>query len=243
MSTIDSNDLETPGYFLPEDSQFRLKKLREYAEFLSHLAQPRIADEEREGSPEVRPGEVAICLELLAEQVGLVLDEISWPAHRSEGEATPGAGAEPEVPGEVPEDAGSRYLFGVTLDQVDELNLLIDMIRAHGDVVINNNDAEFAEYTLSVLGHAIFCDADKLRDIIHDVQSQRLREARGPQTGVGEERAAYHVERAYLCVDSASHAAGSVVESLHGGGERGLMPASAGSGLFDRGREAIFHYH
>ena len=44
MSTFDSDDLETMGYFLPEDSQLRLKKLREYVEFLSHLAQPRMAD-------------------------------------------------------------------------------------------------------------------------------------------------------------------------------------------------------
>lgn len=94
-----------------------------------------------------------------------------------------------------------------------------------------------------MLGHAIFCDADKLLGIIHDVQSQRLREARGSHTGVGEEQAAYDAGRAYLCVDSASHAAGSVVGSMHGGGERGLMPARAGSGLFGRGREAIPHYH
>jgi len=110
-------------------------------------------------------------------------------------------------------------------------------------VAIANNDAEFAEYTLSVLDHAIFCDADKLRDIIHDVQSQRLREARGSQSGVGEERAAYHAGQAYLCVDRASHAAGSVVGSLHGGDERGPIPASTGSGLFGRGREANLHYH
>ena len=84
MSTFDSDDLETIGYFLPDDSQFRLKKLREYLEFLSHLAQPRIADEEREGVPEIRPGEVAICLELLAEQIAQVLDGLSWPAERGE---------------------------------------------------------------------------------------------------------------------------------------------------------------
>jgi hypothetical protein len=42
MSKFDSDDLETTGYSLPEDSQLRLKKLREHAEFLSHLAQPRM---------------------------------------------------------------------------------------------------------------------------------------------------------------------------------------------------------
>jgi len=209
MSKFDSDDLETMGYFLPEDSQFRLRKLREYVEFLSHLAQPRMADEEREGVPEIHVGEVAICLELLAEQVGLVLDEISWPANRCEGETAPGADAEPEAVEEVPGDAGGRYLFGVTLEQVDTLNRLIDMISAHGDVVIASDDAEFADHTLSLLGDTIFNDARAVREIIRQVESQRLGQARGPRTGVGEERVVYlyHAGRAHLPADSASHSA------------------------------------
>jgi len=82
-----------------------------------------------------------------------------------------------------------------------------------------------------------------VRDIIRQVESQRLGKARGSQTGVEEAQAVYLAEQKYLPADSASHAAGSVVGSMHGGGERRLMPARAGSGLFDRGREAIFHYH
>jgi hypothetical protein len=201
MSTFDSDDLETTGYFLPEDSQLRLKQLREYVGFLTHLARPRRPDEDQEWYAEIRVSEVAICLELLEEQIGRVLDELSRPAERGERAAAARSDAEPEamqVEGEeseagepVTDEAGSRYPFGVTLDQIDELNLLVDMIKAHGDVVIANNDAEFAEYTLSVLGRAIFCDADKLRDIINDVQSQMLGEARAPHTGVGEERAVY----------------------------------------------------
>jgi hypothetical protein len=199
MSTFDSDDLETMGYFLPEDSQLRLKKLREYAEFLSHMAQPRTADEEQEWIPEIRVGEVAICLELLAEQVGLVLDDLSWPAYRSEREAALGAEAEPEA-AEVSGDAGGRYIFGVTLEQVDTLNRLIDMIVALGDVVIASDGAEFADGTLSVLGDAIFNDARTVRAIMRQVGSQRLEQARGSQTGVGEERAVYHVVRARLPV-------------------------------------------
>lgn len=243
MSKFDSDDLETTGYFLPEDSQFRLKKLREYVEFLSHLAQPRIADEEREGVPEMRVGEVAICLELLAEQIGLVLDEISWPACRSEREAAPGADAELESVQEVPEDAGGRYVFGVTLDQIDALNRLIFMISAHGDVVFASEDAELANGTLPLLGDAIFNDARAVREIIRQVESQRLGQARGPQTGVGEERAAYLAGRAHLPVDSMSHPAwplpayqkrGQVhlqsFESMRGG-RAGRRPASARSWL------------
>lgn len=37
---IDSDEMDVPGYFLPEDGQFRLKKLRDCAEFLSRLVRP-----------------------------------------------------------------------------------------------------------------------------------------------------------------------------------------------------------
>lgn len=213
MSKFDSDDLGTTGYFLPEDSQFRLKKLREYVEFLSHLAQPRRADEEQECLPEIRVGEVAICLELLAEQIEQVLDELSWPAERGERVAAPGADAgpdaleadasEPEAVEPVSDEAGTRYLFGVTLNQIDEINLLIGMIRALGDVVIANDDAEFADHTLSTLGDAIFSDAEKLRDIIDDVNAQRLGPARGPQTGVEEAQAVYRIEQRHRPMDVA----------------------------------------
>jgi hypothetical protein len=208
MSTFDSNDPEKmTGYFLPQDRQFRLKKLREYVEFLAHLARPRMADEEREGVPGIRVGEVAICLELLAEQMGLVLDDISWPACRSESEAALEADAEPEAAEEVPGDAGGRYLFGVTLEQVDTLSRLIDMIAAHGDVVIASDDAEFADHTLSALGDAIFNDARTVREILRQVELQELGPARGPRTGVGEERASYRAGQARLRGDSASPSA------------------------------------
>ena len=42
MSEFDSDDLETTGYFLPEDSWLRLKKLHEHVEFLANLARPAI---------------------------------------------------------------------------------------------------------------------------------------------------------------------------------------------------------
>jgi len=193
MSTFNSDDLETMGYFLPEDSQLRLKKLREHAEFLFHLAQSRMADEEQEGIPEIRVGDVANCLELLAEQIGLVLDDLSWPAYRSESEAA--VGAEPAAAEEMPGDADGRYRFGMTMEQIDTLHRLIDMIVAHGDVVIASDAAEFADGTLSVLGDAIFNDARAVREIIRQLESQRLGQARGSQTGVAEERAVYRVAR------------------------------------------------
>ena len=183
MSTFDSDDRETVGYFLPEDSQLRLQKLREYAEFLSHIAQPRTPDVQQEWIPEIHVGQVAICLELLAEQVGLVLNDLSFPAYRSESDAAA-----------MPDDADGRYLFGITLEQVDTLNQLIDMIVAHGDVVTASHDAELADHTLSLLGHAIFSDARAVREIIRQLESQRLN-PRNSQPGVSEEQGVYHVAR------------------------------------------------
>jgi len=183
MSTFDSDDRETMGYFLPEDSQLRLQKLREYAEFLSYIAQPRTPDVQQEWIPEIHVGQVAICLELLAEQVGLVLNDLSFPAYRSESDAAA-----------MPDDADGRYLFGITLEQVDTLNQLIDMIVAHGDVVTASHDAELADHTLSLLGHAIFSDARAVREIIRQLESQRLN-PRNSQPGVSEEQGVYHVAR------------------------------------------------
>jgi len=219
MSTIDSDDLEATGYFLPEDSQLRLKKLREYVEFLANLARPRRWDEEQEWAAEIRVGEVAICLELLEEQIGQVLSELSWPAERAHqattqrGDSVPAAVAaeaarpdavESEAAEEGADGTGGSYLFGVTLDQIDEIDRLLAMIRAYGDVVTASHDAEFADHTLSLVGHAIFCDVQKLRDIIRDVNAQRLQPVRGTRTGVREERAAYHALPARLPMPSAS---------------------------------------
>jgi hypothetical protein len=218
MSTFDSEDLETMGYFLPEDSQLRLKKLREYVEFLANLARPRTSVEEKEWYAEIRPGEVAICLELLEEQIAQVLNELSWPAERGEGvgacEADAHANAEddteaaePEVVEPVMEEAGNRFLFGVTLNQIDEINLLLESLRAHGHVVTCSDHAELSDVTLSIMGDAIVRGAQKLRDIISDVNAQELEPARGTRTGVREERATYHAGRACLPAGHASHVA------------------------------------
>jgi hypothetical protein len=201
MSTFDSDDLGTKGYFLPEDSQFRLKKLREYVEFLSRIAQPRRPDEEREGVPKIRPGEVAICLELLEEQIGQVLDELSWPAERGERAAAPKAdadayactvAAEPNAAEPVMDEAGNRFLFGVTLDQLDEINLLLSSLRALGNVVTCSDHAELSDVTLSIMGDAIVRDAERLHDIISDVyDEQRLEPPHDTKPGVREEQACY----------------------------------------------------
>ncbi|WP_407353992.1 XAC0095 family protein [Luteimonas sp. R10] len=240
MSKFDSDDQDMPGYFLPEDSQFRLKKLHEHMVFLSHLAQPRTHDEEQEWVPEIRVGELAVCLELLAEQAGLVLKEVSWPAEREAerepASATPEAEAvEDEAPeaealeadaveAEAPDDeaveaeaveaeamegeAGTeeRLVFGVTLDQMDELDRRLDMITAHGDVVFSVEDADLAIGTLAMVGHAVFDDARAAKDIIGQITSQRLDGSRR-RSGVREPRAVYGAGAASPVADWAQHSA------------------------------------
>ena len=224
MSTFDSDDLETTGYFLPEDSQLRLKQLREYVGFLSHLARPRRPDEDREWYSEIRPGEVAICMELLEEQIAQVLDELSWPAERGERGAVPGpvadadaadldaaestvekpCVAEPDVAEPAMGEVAKRYVAGVTLCQIDELARLGDILRAHGDVVVATDQADFADVTLSIMGDAIVRDAERMRDIVRDIDAgQRLEPPHGTKPGVREEGAIYLA----LCARSPSREA------------------------------------
>jgi hypothetical protein len=212
MSTIDANDLGMTGYFLPEDSQLRLKQLREYVGFLTNLARPRRPDEDREWYSEIRPGEVAICMELLEEQIGQVLDELSWPAERGERAAAAKADAEAEAEAEaeveaeaeaeaeacpqaepVRDEAGNRLLFGVTLDQFDKIGRLLDSLRALGNVVTCSDHAELSDVTLSIMGDAIVRDVEKLRDIMSDVHGRRLEPPHATKPGVREEWATYGV--------------------------------------------------
>lgn len=54
--------------------------------------------EEREAAPKVRAGELAVCMELLAEQVDMVLREVSWPAQRQSPYQPQGYGADSGAP-------------------------------------------------------------------------------------------------------------------------------------------------
>ncbi|SOD56146.1 XAC0095 family protein [Pseudoxanthomonas wuyuanensis] len=211
MSKHESSDLGTPGYFLPEDSQFRLKKLREYTEFLSRLAQPRTPEEEEECAPEVRMGELAVCLQLLSEQVELLLEELSQPATRKAEAANADADADaeaeeddeeededeeeeddaPEKMQEISVAVAERYSFGVTLAQIDSLDLLTQTISAHGDVVAGSHEAEFADHTLPRIGQAIYDGVEAVRAILDEVEDQPLGPSRRPLGRVGETRAVY----------------------------------------------------
>jgi len=190
MSKFEMDDEETVGYFLPEDSQFRLKKLREHMDFLSRVSQPRTANEDDEYVPDIRAGEVAVCLELLGEQVELVLDEVTYPATRELPAARSAAEArdddDDEESDEDDADAGDdssvyaaagdapKLRFGVTLDQIDALNRLLELISAHGDVVSAGEMADYATQTMPVVGHAIFDHAAEVRKILLQVEHQRI---------------------------------------------------------------------
>jgi hypothetical protein len=252
MSKIELKDMVTTGYFLPEDTQLRLKQLREYVTFLSNLARPRRPDEDNEWYAEIRTGEVAICLELLAEQITQVLDELSYPAERGDKAAAPEvtadaepeeeerkAGAayadaddtEPESAIPLMNDAGKHYVSGVTLDQIDELARLGDILRAHGDVVVATDQANFAAVTLSIMGDAIIRDAERLRDIMRDINcGQRLDEPLDSNDEVQEEAAIYLATSACRPLRVVPHPSTrrTVVEPL---GACGRTPALAYVGL------------
>jgi hypothetical protein len=191
MSNPAFNDLHTRGYFLPEDSQSRLKKLRDHMQFLSELAQPRTWKEEQERAPEVPVGHLAICLELLAEQADLVLQEVSWPALREVAADAPDRDVTAATWLERSDTAVERFAFSITGEQVDLLDRLVAMISAHGDVRAADPAAELADHTVPLLGQAIHDGARAVRDLLDQVEAQRPgRRPRRP-TGVGEARAVY----------------------------------------------------
>ena len=206
MSTNNANDWDVTGYVLPEDSQLRLKQLREYVGFLTNLARPRRPDEDSECYNEIRPGEVAICMELIEEQIAQVLEELSYPGERGESAEAPEAAAEteaeaadtdaeePYVAEPAGDGTGHRWIAGVSQSQIDEIHLLLDSLSAHGNVIASNDEAKLKDVTLSVMGEAICGDAQKLRDIVDAIyDEQRLQPPSNSKPGVREEHAAYCV--------------------------------------------------
>jgi hypothetical protein len=186
MSTFDSNDMGMPGYFLPEDSQSRLKKLHDQITFLSRLAQPRSWNEQKYAL-EVPAGELAICLESLAEQLAMVLDETSWPAQR---QVEAGEESEGDVaPAELPKASGAAAegFAYVTLDRFDALDRLIQTLSAHGDVVACSRAAE------PQVGQAIDDGVEAVRAILHEVETRQIGQPPRPRNRVGETPAVYDV--------------------------------------------------
>jgi len=112
-------------------------------------------------------------------------------AESIDGPADAGTEERPEVAEPVRDEADNRFLFGVTLDQFDEIGRLLDSLRALGNVVTCSDHAELSDVTLSIMGDAIVRDVMKLRDIISDVNAQDLEPPHGTKPGVREEQASY----------------------------------------------------
>ncbi|UNK41357.1 DUF429 domain-containing protein [Luteimonas sp. S4-F44] len=88
---------------------------------------------------------------------------------------------------EVPAD----FVFGVTIDQADALDRLVQTLMAHGDVLASGHDDDLADATISTLGLAISEGADTVREILEQVQEQQLHASSRPPTGVREPRPTY----------------------------------------------------
>lgn len=142
-------------------------------------------------------------MELIEEQIAQVLGELSYPGERGEqaSEEAPKAEVDadsdetetaPEAANAAEPEAAQRYSYGLTLEQIDEMQLLLSSLRALANVVTCADHAEYAKTTLSTMGDALCRDVDKLRCILNAVDdTQRLNSRRGPRPGVEEEHAAY----------------------------------------------------
>lgn len=183
MSKFDTEDRGALGYFLSEDGQSRLRKLHQHIEFLARLAEPRV-DEEEDG-PEIDHPALAGCLELLAEQVQQVLDTVAWPARlqpkgkplkvgpQADDDDAEDADADDDT-APVAASADDDYAFGMTLDQLDELHRLLDLLRAQGDLMMATGEGNVAKETIIVTGSAIFDGAEAVDAIIDQVEAQIL---------------------------------------------------------------------
>ncbi|MCD9096801.1 hypothetical protein LU699_16580 [Luteimonas fraxinea] len=184
MSKFDTEDRGALGYFLTEDGQSRLRNLHQHIVFLSRLAEPRV-DEEEDG-PEIDHPALAGCMDLLAEQVQLVLDTVAWPA-RLQAKGKP-LKVGPQADDDEAEDADEadgdaapvaasaddNYDFGMTMDQLDELHRLLDLLRAQGDLMMATGEGNVAKETIIVTGSAIFDGAEAVDAIIDQVETQIL---------------------------------------------------------------------
>ncbi|MCI2246598.1 hypothetical protein L3067_18455 [Xanthomonas sp. PPL568] len=181
------DDEDMPGYFLPEDSQFRLAKLRDHVRFLVRLAQPRTQAEERAAEPKVRMGELALCLELLAEQVDLVLGALSYHSRRID--TTRDAWSDAAV--QAAPDAGSGT-FRVSQEQIDRLTQLAETVSANARIVEAGDAAERGGQALPEVGSTLCAVANDVHELLMQIAHQPLREP--PSTRVLEERAVYALE-------------------------------------------------
>lgn len=189
---------------LAQEGRLQLTRLSAHLRFLARLAQPRAADDTRDEPTATNTEELAFSLHLLADRLdGLPGDAPQPPSWTDiSGMSAHAAALQDEVEDDAEADdedaesddadeaATGDLVFGVTLDQIDTLNRLVHAITAHGDVVAASDMAEYADGTLSQMGHVVFDAGLEVRAVLDEVESQRLAERPPPQR-VREPHAAY----------------------------------------------------
>lgn len=162
------------------------------------------------------------CLEQLAEQLDLVLQEVSWPARQTltqdatEAPQKAAAGTEASGADHSAPAGEDGFVFGVTLEQIDKLNLLISAITAYGDAVSADGMADFADGTLAMLGHAIFDGANEVGDILVQVGAQQMGKGARLRFSVEETPPAYGVETPFETGHAARTAVATAYQPLAG---------------------------
>ena len=200
MSTNTSNDTQANGVVLPEGIQPWLKQLHEYVMSLVKLTRPGQADESTEGHAPMHSGAMAIGLDQLAQQIAQVMAALSPPAEHSPdaaasytraGEADDASDTDTEAVDIIDPATGKRYVSGVTLEQIDDMNLLLASLRALGNVVVCSDHAELSTDTLTVMGDAIYRDVRSLREIVDAIYESQALGTRYELHSVCEAQASY----------------------------------------------------
>lgn len=71
-----------------------------------------------------------------------------------------------------------RLVFGVAIDQIDQLSELLRTITAHGDAIMFCSTEYLQPQSMSTLGEAILDAALAVGDILDQVDEQRLEQGR-----------------------------------------------------------------
>jgi hypothetical protein len=212
MSDDIRNDEALLGAGLPQAVKACMEQLGRDVALLKRLARPSTGEDDAPGDAAALPSRLA----LLAHALEKLLSEASRPACGTDAadadESTQDASA--STPYALDPDAAAyglgdaRLVFGVTMDQWDALDRLMQTLQAHGDVVSASNMADFAQGTLPMVGHAIFDGAMAVREILDQVEVQTLPRAAPQRFGVGEPRAIYAVRTMPAAVDAPCAPAG-----------------------------------
>lgn len=192
MATRETDHLDDLGHWLSRENRTQLARLSDQIKCLAREMKAPAEGESQEDVPGMPTDEWVGRLEALAEQLDGVLlpSQVSSPARRETA-----TDAEDESVGTVVSETiyahADRYVVGVTLDQVDAFDRLIQAMAAQGDVVASSDTTELATHTLPVLGHAICEAADAARGLLDRVETQRLGAAPRVRHGMGETRGVY----------------------------------------------------